>query len=87
MLAVSGRLNPKLGGPSVMVPVDQELVELLYKPSQWRVSHDPAAGEISVASFDLDPSAAAPHDSSRKQTTAAAPGPGGPGIGARVLQR
>ena len=28
MLAVSGRLNLKAGGPSVMVPVDQELVEL-----------------------------------------------------------
>ena len=26
MLAVSGRLNPKAGGPSVMVPVDPELV-------------------------------------------------------------
>jgi hypothetical protein len=37
MLAVSGRLNPQAGGPSVMVPVDQELVNLLYKPSQWEV--------------------------------------------------
>jgi hypothetical protein len=36
MLAVSGRLNLKAGGPSVMVPVDAELVRLLYKPSQWR---------------------------------------------------
>jgi hypothetical protein len=36
MLAVSGRLNRKAGGPSVMVPVDAELVRLLYKPSQWR---------------------------------------------------
>lgn len=42
MLTVSGRLNPKAGGPSVMVPVDPELVGLLYKPSQWQVARDPA---------------------------------------------
>jgi cytochrome c553 len=42
MLAVSGRLNPKAGGPSVMVPVDPDLVKLLYKPSQWKVAADPA---------------------------------------------
>ena len=40
MLAVSGRLNPKTGGPSVIVPVDPELVDLLYKPSQWAVTSD-----------------------------------------------
>lgn len=40
MLAVAGRLNPKMGGPSVIVPVDQELVNLLYKPSQWAVTKD-----------------------------------------------
>jgi hypothetical protein len=38
MLAVSGRLNLKPGGPSVMVPVDTELVRQLYKPSQWKVA-------------------------------------------------
>lgn len=38
MLAVSGRLNRTAGGPSVMVPVDRELVQLLYKPSQWQVA-------------------------------------------------
>jgi Protein of unknown function (DUF1553)/Protein of unknown function (DUF1549)/Planctomycete cytochrome C len=38
MLATSGRLNPKAGGPSVMVPVDPELVKLLYKPSQWQAA-------------------------------------------------
>jgi hypothetical protein len=37
MLAVSGRLNSQAGGPSVMVPVDPQLVHLLYKPSQWEV--------------------------------------------------
>ena len=40
MLAVSGRLNAKYGGPSVIVPVDPELVDLLYKPSQWAVTAD-----------------------------------------------
>lgn len=40
LLAVSGTLNLKAGGPSVMVPVDAELVELLYKPSQWTVTED-----------------------------------------------
>jgi hypothetical protein len=43
MLAVSGRLNVKAGGPSVIVPVEQELVSLLYKPNQWQVNSD--AGE------------------------------------------
>ncbi|HUQ68606.1 MAG TPA: PSD1 and planctomycete cytochrome C domain-containing protein [Planctomycetaceae bacterium] len=41
MLAVSGRLNARVGGPSVMVPVDPELIALLYKPSQWQVTADP----------------------------------------------
>jgi len=41
MLAVSGRLNPAVGGPSIMVPVDPELVQLLYKPAQWSVTRDP----------------------------------------------
>ncbi|MFN0101883.1 MAG: DUF1549 and DUF1553 domain-containing protein [Bryobacteraceae bacterium] len=40
MLAVAGRLNLKMGGQSVMVPVDKELIELLYKPSQWAVAAD-----------------------------------------------
>jgi hypothetical protein len=42
MLAVSGRLDLAAGGPSVMVPVDKELVDLLYKPSQWQVPADAA---------------------------------------------
>ena len=41
MLAVSGRLNEKAGGKSVIVPVDPALVRLLYKPAQWEVSEDP----------------------------------------------
>ena len=40
MLAASGRLNVKAGGPSVIVPVESDLIELLYKPSQWSVSED-----------------------------------------------
>jgi hypothetical protein len=40
MLSASGRLNQKQGGTSVIVPVDKELVQLLYKPSQWQVTPD-----------------------------------------------
>ena len=40
MLAVAGRLNTTMGGPSVMLPVEQELVNLLYKPIQWRPADD-----------------------------------------------
>jgi hypothetical protein len=40
MLAVSGKLNPKQGGPSVLVPIDKSLVGALYKPSQWAVTQD-----------------------------------------------
>ena len=38
MLAVSGKLNPKRGGESIMIPVEQELVDSLYKPHQWQVA-------------------------------------------------
>ncbi|MBI3694092.1 MAG: DUF1553 domain-containing protein [Acidobacteria bacterium] len=40
MLAVAGKLNTKAGGPSIIVPVEKELVDLLYKPSQWAVTPD-----------------------------------------------
>jgi len=40
MLAVSGKLNEKAGGPSVIVPIDPDLVHALYKPSQWAVTPD-----------------------------------------------
>jgi hypothetical protein len=43
MLFASGRLQHKVGGPSVMVPVDPDMIRLLYKPSQWKVAA--AAGE------------------------------------------
>jgi hypothetical protein len=40
ILAFSGRLNPKAGGTSILVPIDKELVNALYKPSQWAVNPD-----------------------------------------------
>jgi hypothetical protein len=42
MLAVSGKLNPKAGGPSVMVPIDQDLVKMLKRPQYWVATKDPA---------------------------------------------
>jgi hypothetical protein len=42
MLAVAGNLNRRAGGPSIMVPIEPELVNALYKPSQWAVDPDPA---------------------------------------------
>jgi hypothetical protein len=40
MLAASGTLNPRQYGRSVIVPIEPELVNLLYKPSQWEVTPD-----------------------------------------------
>ncbi len=40
MLSISGKYNPKKGGPSVIVPIEPELVHLIYKPSQWAVNSD-----------------------------------------------
>jgi hypothetical protein len=40
MLAVSGRLNAKLGGPSFMVPIDPELVLMLKRPQYWVATRD-----------------------------------------------
>ena len=40
MLAVSGTLNPKAFGQSVIVPIEPELTNLLYKPTQWEVTPD-----------------------------------------------
>ena len=38
MLAASGQLSLKMGGPGVIVPVEKDLVNFLYKPSQWAVT-------------------------------------------------
>jgi hypothetical protein len=40
MLAVAGTLNTEVGGPSVVVPVDGDLVGLLYDHTQWEVTAD-----------------------------------------------
>jgi hypothetical protein len=40
MLLVAGRLNSRFGGESIMPPVKQELVDLLYEPAQWQVTPD-----------------------------------------------
>src|SRR5204862_6756098 len=40
MLVASGRLNAQRGGPSVIVPIEPELVKLIYNPTQWRVNQE-----------------------------------------------
>lgn len=40
MLQISGGMNAKLTGESVITPVDPEMVKLLYKPDQWAVTKD-----------------------------------------------
>ena len=40
MLSVAGRLDREAGGPSVIVPVESDLVKLLYDPDQWAVTKD-----------------------------------------------
>lgn len=40
MLSLAGTLNRKAGGPSVVVPVVNDLVQLLYDPKQWTVTAD-----------------------------------------------
>jgi hypothetical protein len=40
MLLVSDQINLKVGGASIILPVDQQLVAQLYKPSQWEVTPD-----------------------------------------------
>jgi hypothetical protein len=42
MLAASGQINLTVGGPSVMLPVDPELMQQLLKPAQWQPSSNPA---------------------------------------------
>jgi hypothetical protein len=40
MLAISGRLNLKAGGPSFMVPIDPDLVLSLKRPQYWVATRD-----------------------------------------------
>jgi hypothetical protein len=42
MLTISGRLNAKIGGPSVMIPIDQDLVKMLKRPQYWVATKDKA---------------------------------------------
>lgn len=42
MLSAAGLLNPQRFGPSVIAPIEPELVNLLYKPDQWAVTPDVA---------------------------------------------
>jgi len=41
-LAVAGALVAKAGGPSVIIPVEPELIQFLYKPAQWAVTKEEA---------------------------------------------
>ncbi len=40
MLAVSGRLKGDIGGPSVLIPIDQDLVKMLKRPQYWVATKD-----------------------------------------------
>jgi len=40
MLAVSGRLNAKAGGPSVLLPLSPDLVKMLKRPEFWTTTKD-----------------------------------------------
>ena len=40
MLAASGRLNPRRGGPSVILPIEPALLTLIYNPAQWKPDAD-----------------------------------------------
>src|SRR3569832_103741 len=42
MLAIAGRLNTKLCGPSVLVPIEPELVKMLKRPQYWAPTKDKA---------------------------------------------
>jgi hypothetical protein len=40
MLAVTGRLNAKMGGPSFMTPIEKDLVLMLKRPQYWVPTRD-----------------------------------------------
>ena len=40
MLFISGRLNAKIGGPSVMVPIEPDMVKMLKRPQYWAPNRD-----------------------------------------------
>ena len=64
MLAISGRLNPKTGGPSVLVPIEPELVKMLKRPQYWVPTRDKSRARPPHDVHDLQAqSAAAVHGS------------------------
>jgi hypothetical protein len=40
MLAIAGKLNLKTGGPSVLVPIEPELMKMLKRPQYWVPTKD-----------------------------------------------
>lgn len=40
LLLVSGQLNKQMFGESIMLPVEKEMVDLLYDPKQWTITKD-----------------------------------------------
>lgn len=40
MLAIAGRLNTKIGGPSVITPIEPELMKMLKRPQYWVPTRD-----------------------------------------------
>ncbi|MDP9170351.1 MAG: DUF1549 and DUF1553 domain-containing protein, partial [Acidobacteriota bacterium] len=40
MLAIAGRLNPKIGGSSVLEPIDPDMVKMLKRPQYWVATKD-----------------------------------------------
>jgi hypothetical protein len=40
MLAIAGRLNPKIGGPSILTPIEPELMKMLKRPQYWVPTRD-----------------------------------------------
>jgi hypothetical protein len=46
MLAVSGELNPRMGGPGVLAPLEKEIKDLIFTEAEvvdlWPVDHDPS---------------------------------------------
>lgn len=53
MLAISGKLNPKIGGPSVLVPIDRDLVKMLKRPQYWVATKDKSEYEKPVHFRDV----------------------------------
>jgi len=40
MLAISGRLRSEVGGPSVLIPIDKDLMKMLKRPQYWVATKD-----------------------------------------------